>query len=146
MVWPLGFSVIPPAQLAQFAVDVPDSGPDWVADQVFIRSSPIALPVVRQIMVCRRSYIHHAAGCPVSRREWQQPLDDVHAASTFYGGDLAGISQKILTFNNWGYGTVFEPYFTAPSVHKYDTEDYYQVDPLLGESVISCNCEPLPVK
>lgn len=54
---PLGFSVIPPAQLAQFAVDVPDSGPDWVADQVFIRSSPIALPVVRQIMVCRRGVI-----------------------------------------------------------------------------------------
>lgn len=53
-------------------------------------------------MVQEGSYIHHAAGCPVSRREWQQPLDDVHAASTFYGGDLAGISQKIPYFQQLG--------------------------------------------
>lgn len=33
---PLGFSVVPPAQLAQFAIELPDSGPDWVADQIFL--------------------------------------------------------------------------------------------------------------
>lgn len=42
--------------------------------------------------------------------------------------------RKSLIFNNWGYGAVFEPHFTAPSVHKYDTEDYYQVDPYLGRA------------
>ncbi|AYW90155.1 maltodextrin glucosidase [Yersinia pseudotuberculosis] len=131
---PLGFSVIPPAQLAQFAVDVPDSGPDWVADQVFYQIFPDRFASSQADHgVQEGSYIHHAAGCPVSRREWQQPLDDVHAASTFYGGDLAGISQKIPYFQQLGVTALYlNPIFTAPSVHKYDTEDYYQVDPYLG--------------
>ncbi|MGK7487176.1 alpha amylase N-terminal ig-like domain-containing protein, partial [Salmonella enterica] len=37
---PQGFSRFPPARLEQFAVDVPDSGPQWVADQIFYQIFP----------------------------------------------------------------------------------------------------------
>src|SRR6185312_12828091 len=52
----------------------------------------------------------------------------------FYGGDLAGVDQKL------GYikGTVgadiiyLNPVFMSPSNHKYDTQNYYRVDPAFG--------------
>ena len=37
---PQGFNRFPPARLEQFAVDLPDSGPQWVADQVFYQIFP----------------------------------------------------------------------------------------------------------
>lgn len=43
---PQGFSRMPPARLEQFAIDVPDIGPQWAADQIFIRSSLIVSPVI----------------------------------------------------------------------------------------------------
>lgn len=131
---PLGFSIVPPAQLAQFAIEQPDSGPDWVVDQIFYQIFPDRFASsLGEHGVKDGSYTHHAAGCPVSRREWQQPLDDVNAASTFYGGDLAGICQKLPYLQQLGVTALYlNPIFTAPSVHKYDTQDYYQVDPYLG--------------
>lgn len=50
---PQGFSRFPPARLEQFAVDVPDSGPQWVADQIFIRSSRIVLPAASLVKLGR---------------------------------------------------------------------------------------------
>ncbi len=43
---PQGFSRMPPARLEQFAIDVPDIGPQWAADQIFIRSFLIVSPVI----------------------------------------------------------------------------------------------------
>ncbi|CNE64218.1 maltodextrin glucosidase [Yersinia nurmii] len=131
---PLGFSVVPPAQLAQFAIEVPDAGPDWVTDQIFYQIFPDRFASSQgSHCVQNGSYFHHAAGCPVVRREWDEPLEDIHASSTFYGGDLAGICQKLPYLQNLGVTALYlNPIFTAPSVHKYDTQDYYQVDPYLG--------------
>jgi alpha-glucosidase len=52
----------------------------------------------------------------------------------FYGGDLEGIDQKISYLKNTlGINVVsLMPIFTAPSNHKYDTQDYSNVDPHLG--------------
>ncbi len=43
-----GFNRFPPARLEQFAVDLPDSGPQWVADQVFIKFSLTVLRAARR--------------------------------------------------------------------------------------------------
>ena len=37
---PQGFTRFPPARLEQFAIDLPDAGPQWVADQVFYQIFP----------------------------------------------------------------------------------------------------------
>lgn len=54
---PQGFSRMPPARLEQFAVDVPDIGPQWAADQIFIRSSLIVSPVVFLVKLNRIMFI-----------------------------------------------------------------------------------------
>ncbi|QPT14501.1 maltodextrin glucosidase [Serratia rubidaea] len=131
---PLGWSLTPPDQLTQFALDEPDDGPGWVADRLFYQIFPDRFASSGGVHGIRSgSYVHHAAGTPVERRSWQQPLDERLAASTFYGGDLDGIIMKLPYLQQLGVTALYlNPIFTAPSVHKYDTEDYYQVDPYLG--------------
>ncbi len=60
---PQGFSCFPPARLEQFAVDVPDSGPQWVADQIFYQIFPdrFARSATREADQ-DRVYYHHSRG------------------------------------------------------------------------------------
>lgn len=52
---------------------------------------------------------------------------------TFYGGDLAGIRQKIPYLVDLGVTAVYlNPIFASKSTHKYDTDDYFRIDPHLG--------------
>lgn len=51
----------------------------------------------------------------------------------FQGGDLAGISKRLDYLSALGVDAIYlNPVFTSPSTHRYDTIDYYQVDPMLG--------------
>lgn len=51
----------------------------------------------------------------------------------FYGGDLDGIIAKIPYLKELGVTAIYlNPIFLAPSVHKYDCIDYFQVDPHFG--------------
>ncbi|XHA18023.1 maltodextrin glucosidase [Citrobacter farmeri] len=131
---PQGFSRFPPARLEQFAVDAPDSGPQWVADQVFYQIFPdrFARSSSRDAQQ-DKVYYHHAAGQEIVLREWDEPLTAQAGGSTFYGGDLDGISEKLPYLKTLGVTALYlNPVFTAPSVHKYDTEDYRHVDPQFG--------------
>lgn len=58
----------------------------------------------------------------------------------FYGGDLQGVEQKIDYLSWLGVeGIYFNPLFVSPSNHKYDTQDYDNIDPHLA--VIKEDCE-----
>lgn len=49
------------------------------------------------------------------------------------GGTLKGIIQKLDYLNHLGInGLYLTPIFKSPSVHKYDTTDYTQIDPSFG--------------
>lgn len=131
---PQGFSRFPPARLEQFAVDVPDSGPQWVADQIFYQIFPdrFARSETREAEQ-DRVYYHHAAGREIVLRDWNDPLTTQAGGSTFYGGCLNGICEKLPYLKKLGVTALYlNPVFTAPSVHKYDTEDYRHVDPQFG--------------
>lgn len=131
---PKGFSEIPPAKLELFAYDSPDAGPQWVADQVFYQIFPdrFARSPSRSEQQ-DKIYHHHAAGHDIVLRDWDEPLTGEAGGSTFYGGDLDGISAKLPYLKKLGVTALYlNPVFTAPSVHKYDTEDYRQVDPQFG--------------
>lgn len=78
-------------------------------------------------------YYHHAAGREIVRKAWDDPLTGEAGGSTFYGGDLDGISEKLPYLKQLGVTALYlNPVFAAPSVHKYDTEDYRRVDPQFG--------------
>ncbi len=75
-------------------------------------------------------------------KPWNTLLCDPRATSggcpgdfgnVFYGGDLAGIQSELGYLQKIGFDTLYlTPIFTASSNHRYDTDDYRNVDPALG--------------
>lgn len=62
-----------------------------------------------------------------------QPWGTQPTSDNFMGGDLWGVIDKLDYLENLGVnGLYFCPVFTANANHKYDTVDYYNVDPHFG--------------
>lgn len=116
---PQGFSRFPPARLEQFAVDVPDSGPQWVADQIFYQIFPDRFARSQSREAGQdRVYYHHAAGQEIVLRDWDDPLTPQAGGSTFYGGCLNGICEKLPYLKKLGVTALYlNPVFTAPGCH-----------------------------
>lgn len=131
---PQGLASIPPARLEQFAVDLPDDGPQWVQDQIFYQIFPDRFARSQQRTPEQdQVYYHHAAKRDIILRDWNEPLVADAGGSTFYGGDLDGISENLPYLKTLGVTALYlNPIFTAPSVHKYDTQDYRHVDVQFG--------------
>src|SRR5690606_37230247 len=54
-------------------------------------------------------------------------------SSTFYGGDLQGVLEKLDYLQDLGVTTIyFNPIFESPSNHRYDGRTFDQVDDALG--------------
>ena len=54
----------------------------------------------------------------------------------FYGGDIAGVMQKLDYLQELGVEVIYlNPIFVSPSNHKYDIQDYDYVDPHFGRIV-----------
>ena len=52
----------------------------------------------------------------------------------FFGGTLEGISEKLLYLKSLGVSAIYlNPLFEASSNHKYDTSDYFSIDPGFGD-------------
>lgn len=88
--------------------------PQWAANKV-----------VYQIFPSR-----FASTQPVDKKLWYKapitPMDDLH-------GNLRGIIEHLDYIKDLGIDVVYlTPIFKSNSCHKYDTIDYYQVDPSFG--------------
>ena len=88
--------------------------PDWVKDTIWYQIFP------------DRFY-----GYPnTSQLSWGKLPVHNHE---FYGGNLHGVTQKLHYLKDLGItGIYFTPIFQAPSAHKYDTTDYFKIDPQFG--------------
>jgi cyclomaltodextrinase / maltogenic alpha-amylase / neopullulanase len=50
-----------------------------------------------------------------------------------YGGNLKGVTEKLPYLHDLGItGIYFTPIFESPTAHKYDTTDYFKIDPQFG--------------
>lgn len=66
---------------------------------------------------------------------WDEPAKTFTEAWNvdFYNGDIYGIIEKLDYLKDFGVNAIYlNPIFTAPSSHKYDTLDFFEVDPHLG--------------
>lgn len=81
-------------------------------------------------------------GVPADRRlhrDWQEEpqstpdADGVFRCNDYFGGDLAGITERLPELAALGVGVLYlNPIFEAHSNHRYNTADYLRIDPLLG--------------
>lgn len=90
------------------------STPDWAKNKVVYQIFPSSF----------------ASSHNPSPEEWyQKPMD----YKTRLHGDLKGIKDHLPYLKDLGIDVIYmTPVFKAPSNHKYDTEDYYQLDPDFG--------------
>jgi len=89
-------------------------------------------------------------GCPVyygnqqafTYKQWNTQICDPRNPNSacsgqysnqFYGGDLAGVRNRLDYIQSLGIDTVYmNPIFSARSYHRYDTDNYLHIDPALG--------------
>ncbi|MGF1749429.1 maltodextrin glucosidase [Vibrio cionasavignyae] len=110
--------------------------PEWVSEQVFYQIFPERFcngdP---SIGVEDGEYQYLGKNRQSVKRSWGEPVGQ-HGntgAVEFYGGDLAGVQQKLDYLQALGITTLYlNPIFTSYSNHKYDTVDYYSIDPKFG--------------
>ncbi|PWK88720.1 glycoside hydrolase family 13 protein [Fulvimonas soli] len=79
------------------------------------------------------------AGCATEKHAWGGSVTSNVGgcnSAVFFGGDLAGVDQKLgYIKNTLGANIVYlNPVFRSPTNHKYDTEDYMTVDPAFGSN------------
>lgn len=68
---------------------------------------------------------------PDEIRDWS---DERPSATSFYGGDLKGVIDRLEHLKRLGITVLYlNPIFLSPSNHKYDTTDYYRIDPHFGD-------------
>lgn len=91
---------------------------DWMRDAVFYQI--FVERFCRGNMEKDDSYINMA---------W----DGIPTPKSFAGGDLRGVIDKIGYLKELGVTAIYlTPVFTSDSNHKYDTKDYFMVDPQFG--------------
>jgi neopullulanase len=98
-------------------VDAP-SAPEWAPDTIWYQIFP------------ERFCNGDPSISPEKTAGWETDRPGNHS---FFGGDIAGIRQKLGHLKELGVNGIYlTPVFSAPSNHKYDTADYFTVDSHFG--------------
>lgn len=92
--------------------------PEWVQDAVFYQIFP------------ERFRNGDKSNDPPGTLPWGGVPD----RENFFGGDLRGIIEKLDYIRDLGATALYlNPIFLAGTNHKYDTRDYFQIDPAFGD-------------
>ena len=106
--------------------------PDWakgaVVYQIYVDRFCNADPT-NDVLTDEYAYLNDHVRHVESWNRYPQSLD----VREFYGGDLAGIRQKLNYLQDLGVEVIYlNPIFVSPSNHKYDAQDYDNIDPHFG--------------
>lgn len=95
--------------------------PRWVADAIFYQIFP------------DRFFNGDRSNVPSGLAEW----GDLPNREKFFGGDLKGILLRLDYLKDLGVNAIYlNPIFQARTNHRYDTSDYFKVDPALGDNTL----------
>lgn len=117
--------------------------PDWAADAVyydvfpdrFRNGDPSNDPVPGRDRHHRGTVETHARWLDKPYRPGSGDGSDAAYGNDFFGGDLAGLIDKLDEIRDLGANAIYmTPIFRAASNHKYDTADYLHVDPAFGSN------------
>jgi alpha-glucosidase len=121
-----GVSDWEPPEASDFCLTTFPAPPEWVRDAIFY-----------QIFPDRFADSGRPRDWPTwaVRSTWDDPVatDWRTAIRQVYGGDLPGIACRLDHLADLGVNAVYlTPFFSAPSSHRYNADDFTRVDPLLG--------------
>jgi cyclomaltodextrinase len=94
-----------------------NQAPDWVRHAIFYQIFPDRFAMSDRVLK------------PANLQEWGA----APTSHAFQGGDLLGIVERLGYLQKLGVTALYlNPIFSSGANHRYHTDDYYQVDPLLG--------------
>jgi cyclomaltodextrinase / maltogenic alpha-amylase / neopullulanase len=116
--------------------------PDWAPDIVYYYVFPERFRNGDKRNDPKPGVAKYHDGTVETHQRWNEkpwkPGDgqsDARYNNDFFGGDLAGLIDKLDYIRELGANTIYmTPVFRAASNHKYDTADYKQIDPGFGSN------------
>jgi glycosidase len=94
------------------------SAPKWLSEAIFYQIFP------------ERFDNGDPSNDPPGVQRWGQPPTN----NNFFGGDLQGILNRIPYLHDLGINAIYlTPIFKARTNHRYDTCDYLEIDPCVGD-------------
>ncbi|ABR31424.1 cyclomaltodextrinase [Thermosipho melanesiensis] len=108
--------------------------PSWVYDTVIYQIFPDRFFIGKGLTVEEKKQLYEKRGGRVEKWGVPPKRDEKNDhVRVFYGGDLWGIAEKIEYLRDLGVNAIYlTPIFLSNSNHKYDTIDYFKVDPQFG--------------
>jgi alpha-glucosidase len=125
---------LPPREV-HFRVCRDHTPPAWVQDQIAYQIFPDRFHQGNAALaVTDDEYVYRGGGSRVVKRPWGEPVPRSNMVTTFFGGDLPGVQGKLdYLQHELGVTMLYlNPIFQSGSNHRYDTDDYFNVDPHLG--------------
>ena len=112
------------------AYDPKGPPPDWVAGSVLYQIFPDRFATGDPENVRKGGDVY---GREPLYMKWGEPPEHKPRSRDFFGGDLRGVIQKLDYLRDLGITCIyFTPIFESPSNHRYDTINYFKIDPRLG--------------
>ena len=106
--------------------------PDWFKHSVMYQIFPDRFYRKGNEMVEKPNALYHASWKD-KPRYYKDPDNGEIIAYDFFGGNFAGIREKLPYLKDLGISVVYlNPIFESASNHHYDTGNYMKTDPILG--------------
>lgn len=124
-----------PDESRDFVILADYERPKWVENAVFYQIFPDRFYNGNPSQNVKEGEYFYQGHPAKEVSDWNEPSMDYDAGygMDFHNGDLDGIIQKLDYLQDLGINAIYlNPIFTSPSVHKYDSLDYFQIDPHLG--------------
>jgi alpha-glucosidase len=124
----------PPPLAEHFRIAREPITPAWAREQVLYQIFPDRFARGQSGPVRGPAMVYGSSAQPSITLDWGAPVPTAEHGRVFYGGDLAGIVQRLdYLQGELGVTAIYlTPVFHAQSNHRYDTQDYEHVDPMLG--------------
>lgn len=118
-----------------FKILVNYDAPVWVKSSVFYQILPDRFKNSRSHLDVQPGEYTLAGEETTAYESWDEPGLEYDQGKNvdFYNGDLYGIIEELDYIEALGVNAIYlNPIFYSPSTHKFDTLDFFQVDPHLG--------------
>lgn len=122
-----------PSDAADFRLRTGARTPAWLSETVFYQIFPDTFANGDPSVNPDKLPLHYPGHRPQTFAWGETVPDDLPFPDGFFGGDLPGVAEKLDYLTRLGVNGIYlNPIFRAPSNHRYDVVDYFQVDPRLG--------------
>ncbi len=130
-----------PSVPMRFSLMTGESAPLWVASSVCYQIFPDRFNNAESSVGAKNGEYSFDGGMVTTPGWTDVPKSwNESRCCDFYNGDLKGIEEKASYLSSLGVDVIYiNPIFSSRSVHRYDTVDFFQIDPKLGgdEALIS---------